>query len=254
MLPVPVFVRHLATHRPAGADPERFLATVNAEDLYLACACAQGDPAALDAFDRSILSRVQAFLAPMDPAPSFADEVRQLLRAKLFVAPVGTVPKIAEYAGTGTLLGWVRVVATRTVVSLRRKRGERPGEDSDVACGNMMAITQDPELDYIRSRYQQDFKEALQAAFSSLPQEQRHVLRMHFSSGLTGDAIAAVLQVNRRTVVRWLASGKTAMFHETRRLLQDRLRLSPRESDSLIAFVRGQLDVSIATLLRNSQS
>lgn len=253
-LGAPAFVRHLATHLPAGEAPQGFLSTVNAADLYLACACAHGDAAALAAFDQSILAQVPAFLLRMDPSPSFADEVRQVLREKLLVAAAGATPKIAEYAGAGSLQGWLRVVTIRTAVSLRRKRDEQPGEDLDESVGKVLPVGQDLEIDYIRTRYQKEFKEALQAAFASLPQEQRHVLRMHFANGLTGDAIASVLQVNRRTVVRWLASGKSAMFQETRRLLQAQLRLSAGEFDSLINLVRSRLDVSIASLLQKSQT
>src|SRR5262245_22986013 len=85
-LPAPVWVRHLAAHLPAEEDAEGFLASVHASDLYLACACALGDPAALVAFDRSILSQVPSFLSRVDSSPAFVDELRQLLREKLLVA------------------------------------------------------------------------------------------------------------------------------------------------------------------------
>ncbi len=253
-LPAPAFVRHLAAHRPAEEDPAGFLASVHASDLYLACACAMGEPSALAAFDRSILGQVPSFLSRMDPSPWFADEIRQLLREKLLVAPAGGAPKIAEYAGAGALWSWVRVVAIRTAVSVRRNRDEQPRAALDECVAKALPEGQDVEIDYIRTRYQGEFKEALRAAFASLPQEQRHVLRLHFAGGLTGDAIASVLQVNRRTVVRWLASARTAMFHETRRLLQCQLRLSPGELDSLVEMVRTSFDLSLSTLLKSTDA
>lgn len=256
VLPAIVFIRHLAAHLPTEAEESTrgFLASVHASDLYLACACALGDPVALAAFDRSILGQVPAFLARMDPSPSFADELKQLLREKLLVAAAGGAPKIAEYAGAGALWSWVRVVAIRTAVSLRRNRDEQPGKELDDGVAKVLPLGQDIEVDYIRTRHHSEFKEALRAAFASLPQEQRHVLRLHFAGGLTQDAIAALLQVNRRTVGRWLSSARTAMFHETRRLLQSRLRLSPADLDSLVHVLRKSFDLSISTLLKSSDA
>lgn len=253
-LSAPVWVRHLATHLPAEEDAEDFLASVHATDLYLACACALGDPAALIAFDRSILSQVPAFLSRVDSSPAFVDELRQLLREKLLVAAAGTAPKIAEYAGSGALWSWVRVVAIRTAVSLRRNRDEQPWREFDEGIAKALPQGQDLEIDYIRTRYQAPFKAALRAAFASLPQEQRHVLRLHFAGGLTGEAIASLLQVSRRTVLRWLASAKTAMLHETRRLLLADLRLSPDELDSLIGMVRASFELSLSTLLKSADA
>ena len=244
-LPPPAFARHLAVHLPADDDAERFVAAVDAGDLYLACACALAVRAALVAFDRSILSQVPAFLSRMDPSPSFADEIRQRVREKLLVAVSGASPRIAEYAGTGPLRNWVRVVVIRTAVSLRRNQDERPAEALDE--GLMHAL--DVELDYLRSRFRSELRTALRAAFAGLPPEQRHVFHLCFAGGMTGDAIAGVLQVTRRTVVRWLASARTAMFHETRRLLQARLRLAPRELDSLIEMTRADPELNVSTLL-----
>lgn len=250
-LSAPDFVRHLATHLPAKEDVERFLAVVHANDLYLACGCALGAASAIAAFDRSILNQVPAFLARMDPSPVLADEIRQLLREKLLVAGAGKPPKIAEYSGAGALWSWVRVVAIRTAISLRRKRDEQPQQELNADVAKTLPLGQDVEIDYIRTRYQREFEAALREAFARLPTEQRHVLRLHFVGGLTGDAIAAMLQVNRRTVGRWLASAKTAMFLETRRLLQSRLRVSPAELDSLVRTVRTSFDLSLSTLLKS---
>ncbi len=163
----------------------------------------------------------------------------------------GAAPRIADYSGAGPLSRWVRVAAMRTALNLRRDEGAGPPRDGEAAVEEI-ALPADRELDYLRSRHQQEFKDALQAAFAGLSQEQRNVLRMHYASGLSGDRIATLMQKSRPTVTRLLASARTAMMYETRRLLQERLRLTPGEMDSLIRVVRSQLDVSIASLLKQS--
>src|SRR5581483_4498624 len=104
-------------------------AAVAGSDLYLACACARGVPAALAALDRAVLLRVPAFICRVSTDAAFADEVRQQLRERLLVAPPGGAPKIAEYGGAGALHAWVRVAALRTALNLRRNRDDQPAED-----------------------------------------------------------------------------------------------------------------------------
>src|SRR5690348_11153408 len=94
------FARHVGRLKDAVAT----------EELYLACACACGEPNAIAAFEREYFAEVAAFVARTDPDPAFADEVRQLLRHRLFVADAGATPKIATYNGRGPLGAWLRTV------------------------------------------------------------------------------------------------------------------------------------------------
>src|SRR5262245_8995676 len=78
-----------------GADPQK-LAQLHGADLYLACACAEGDRAALDALDQGPLSVCAAAAARVDRSPSFADEVKQALRQRL-LSPEDGRPRILDY-------------------------------------------------------------------------------------------------------------------------------------------------------------
>ncbi len=112
----------------------------------------------------------------------------------------------------------------------------------------------DPELSLIRTRYQTDFHQALRDAFATLSSDQRNVLRLRFAVGLTIEQAAAVLKVNRATVVRWQAAAEKAMLKETQRLLRQRLRVSPAELDSLIRLVRSEFQLSLSDVLPRSAS
>src|SRR5947207_1199177 len=61
-VPPSSFAAHLCRHWPADLDPIRSPSTIRAGDLYLACGCSLGLPAALSALDREILSQVPRFL------------------------------------------------------------------------------------------------------------------------------------------------------------------------------------------------
>src|SRR5262249_26812555 len=114
------FVRHIAERLPAQVALPEALAGLHANDLYVACACADGNAAAVAIFEREYLARVVASAARVNRSPDFVDEVRQRLRERLLV---GAAPRIADYNGSGPLAGWVRVAVIRTALNLRRDEG-----------------------------------------------------------------------------------------------------------------------------------
>jgi RNA polymerase sigma-70 factor (ECF subfamily) len=213
-----------------------------AAELYLACACAHGVAGALAAFDRTYLSRVDQYLRRLQASAAFVDDVRQTMREKLFV---GAAARIGDFAGRGSLEGWVRVMALRVAIDLGRRRGENL---PDLAAQGAPP-TEDPELDFIKRRYRPQFEEALKSALVQLPSELRQLLRMHFVDGVTLDELAASLHVHRVTVARRIASARRAILASTRHLLKERLALKDSDLESLIGLLQSQLDVSLSRFL-----
>jgi RNA polymerase sigma-70 factor (ECF subfamily) len=216
-------------------------------DLYLACACADGDPTALRVVDRQILGEVGLFVRRIDASPELAEEVRQALRERLLVARPGETPRIADYSGRGPLGAWVRVAAVRLAIDLRRKRGEAPLPDPAAAPADEL----DPEAALLRARHHEDYQAALREALATLSAKERNLLRMHFVDGLTVERIGVVYQVNKGTVSRWIQAVRQKLLDETYRGLGERLRLSPSELASLTAMVQSQLHVSLSGILKS---
>jgi RNA polymerase sigma-70 factor (ECF subfamily) len=243
-----LFVRHLARHF---ADDPGTLAGARGEELFLACACANRVPGAVEAFEREYLSGIAVFVARVDNSAPFLDEIRQLLREKLLVD--GEQPaRIGGYSGRGALESWVRVSAVHTALNQRRRRREEVHDSGDAA-ERALAVGPDPEIDYIKDRYKGDFKDAFEAALASLSAKERNLLRLHFVNGLNIDKIGALNHVHRATVARWIAAARQKLLAETRRLMNERLQLSPTEFASLAGLVRSQLDLSIVRVLKDSQ-
>ena len=112
----------------------------------------------------------------------------------------------------------------------------------------VLGVGADPELDYIKRRYEGAFRSAVEDAISALPPEQRAILRLHMVEGLSGDQIGGLLQVSRPTAQRRLLSAREAVQQETRRLLQERLGITPSEMLRLARLVRSQLNASLNIL------
>lgn len=242
------FVAHLAARLADAPAILSALGAVHAADLYLACACAAGDPSAIGLFDQHVLPVVGRAWAAGHRLADFADEVRQSLRIRLLVGIDGP-PRIASYTGRGPLAAWVRVAATRLALDLRRqKRPESGGDEDEVA--SLRAPGPDPELEYLKTRYATELGEALRATLDALSSRTANVLRLHYQEGMTVDAIGTMYRVSGRTVQRWLAEARRTILGETRRLLSERLGLDDSRLESLIGLVRSRLDVSIYEHLR----
>jgi RNA polymerase sigma-70 factor (ECF subfamily) len=244
-------LRALADRVPAAADPCEWLERVHATDVYLAQLCATGDAVALAAFDSAFLPEVGAYIARTDSSSELADEVRQLIRHRLFViGDDGGAPRIATYSGRGPLGAWLRMIAVRTVLNLRR---DREAEASTVEKVGHRSPAPDPELDYIKLRYRPVFREVLEASLTELPAPQRNILRLYFIDGLTMAEIGRLYRVHESTIARQMAKIRRDVLATTRRLLVERHELASAEVDSFIALAPSQLDLSLSRILKMSK-
>lgn len=247
------FVHYLAERMPAAESPVQWLRTVQAPDLYLCSACAGGNAAALSIFDTKLLPQVVQAIASINPEPSFVAEVQQQVRRKLLVVE-NSRSRISEYAGFGPLLHWLRAVAVRTALNLRRSQGRQDIPVPDESLLNLPQNVGDLELDYLKTRYRKDFTQAFQHALSLLTSEERNVLRLHFVEGLTLSQIGTAYQADKSTISRWIAKARKSLLEQTREELSKKFRLDSRELDSLMYLVQSQLDVSISSLLRRTRA
>lgn len=234
------FADYLAA-RPA-ADP------AHAADLYLACGCARGDPAAIAAFLRELAPHIEAALLGLGADPAQADEVRAQLVAALLV---GERPGIAGYGGRGQLRSWVRSIAVRTGMrQLGRARAAAGAGDDRLAA--LVDEADDPEIEHLKARYGAAFRAAFAEAMAGLTARQRNLLRQHYLDELTVDQLGALYRVHRATAARWVAGAREALFDDTRRRMIDALGLAPADYESLVRLLHSQLDLSIQRHLQDS--
>lgn len=234
----------LAAERPAVLSVE----AMKTDDLYLACGCADGDPAALAAFEAHCGVAVARAIAASGASPAEQDDLGQVVRQRLLVTPAGGgAPRISTYSARGSLVSWVRVVATHEVVRVvRRVRPERTGDD---ALANLIAPDDDPEIGYLKRLYRGEFKRAFRAAIEALGDRERVLLAQHVLDDLSIDQVAALHRVSRATAARWLQAARAAVLDGTQRELIRRLRLSRTELASVMRLIESQLEVSLSGLL-----
>jgi len=237
----------LAARLPADGDPIDGLRRVHVADLRLACACATGDPAALERFDTLLAREVDAAAASVRAPAGLADEVKQRLREQLLVGDGEKGPGIGEYAGRGGLRSFLRITSVRECLRVLKRQRREVGMDNDDLARMVPAM--DPELERLKATYRGEFAACFAAALAALDARERTLLRLHALEHLSIDQIGAFYGVHRATAARWLERARLQVAEHTEQLLAERLTLSTAEVASVIRLVRSQLDVTLERLL-----
>lgn len=216
-----------------------------ADEIFLACACALGDSAAVEAFERRYFALIPAVLSRLSLGPDQISEIRQILRIRLFVAEAGCVARVVAYAGRGQLGGLVRVAALRAGLNLLRDRGRLDGDDfEDIAVAG-----DDPELAALKDQHRVSFKAAFEAAIRDLPARQRSLLGLTIVKRLGIDRIGVIYGVHRATAARWIVQARDDLARSVRRALGRRLGVPEADVGDVVPLVASQLELSLERLL-----
>jgi RNA polymerase sigma-70 factor (ECF subfamily) len=258
-LPREEFAAEIAA-RFDGDDEEagRWWDHLHADDLYLACACARGVAGALLAFEQTYGDEIARTARRFERPGLAADDLLQRLRTKLFTAAppeegegAARPPKIAAYTGQGFLQNWVRVTTTRTFIDCCRWQTEAPEVPlADELLAILPEEGADPELGYLKREHAAHFKDAFAEAVTSLPSEDRVLLRQHFIDRLTVDQLGALYHLHRATAARRLAKARQALLEGARAALARRLGLPAEDLAAVLELVASRLEVSFERLLR----
>jgi RNA polymerase sigma-70 factor (ECF subfamily) len=238
-------VAFVARQLDADQDLGEVLDGLRPGDIYLAAGCAAGDASAIGAFDRNFMREVDIALARMRIGPPRSNDVKQLVRQRLFVGPPGQPGKIAEYAGRGDLRRWVRAVAVRTCLNDLRKGKNEILTDDDQLIAQQAIPGDDPEIEYMKRTYADQFRTAFAEALANLGAREQTLLRYHHVDGLNIDEIGAIYRVHRVTAFRWLEKAKDQLVKATLDTLRARLKLTPTELDSVLRMIRSQVHLSL---------
>jgi RNA polymerase sigma-70 factor, ECF subfamily len=235
------FARHVEALRDGRGGAEALAR--QGEDLFLACACAQGNARAIELFSRYVLSAVPAMVAHILPKGALLDDLLQSMREQLLVRRESAPPRIAAYRGTGPLAGWVRITATRAAIRL--KKGAARFTEDVTLDGRADASTAGPEALYVRRQYAPLLNAAILAALDALPAETRALLRSYYVEGLTIDELAARDGIHRATAARRVHSARMRLLEHVRERAAGRLGIPDEEIDSLIHLVASRLEISL---------
>ncbi len=224
--------RRFIASAPAATCSEEikdFLNLIQADDLFLALACANGNERAWWEFDqnhRAYMERVARHLAKTDMD---AQEVIDTVYVELYgtrVVDGERVSKFATYSGRGSLRGWLRTVIWHSLVDLHRASHDEVSLDEmteNVGEGQAHSnfaesITlggEDEMIEHLaRQRYRQATAAAIQNAFGQLGAHEKLLLLYYHVENLKLREIARLVE-NKDSVLRgWFQRKSTTREKE----------------------------------------
>lgn len=201
--------------------------------------CLQGDAQAEGIFERQFLMPVRPVLSAVSPSPDTIDDLMQDLHLRLLGER-----RLEQYSGSGPLRGWLRRVAVNALVNAEANGRREVRLELAPA-----ALTQDPELSYLKETYRTAFNEAFVAALRGLSMRQRTLLRLNALGDASIDELAEIFHVHRATTARWVQLARKELIERTRAEMGRRIQLPAADLDELMALLRSQLDVSLRRYL-----
>jgi RNA polymerase sigma-70 factor, ECF subfamily len=227
-------------------DVLAYIASCYAFDLLVSQRAARGDAAAIARIEQAHRAVIDATCRRFVSSDHGIDDLRQILREKLFA---GSPAAVAQYDGRGRLGSWLRVMATRLFIDLRKRkdRGREVADLNDRA--QQLPDPADLGLDLIKAEYRAATRAAIEHAAQELSPGDRLLLRQHLVAGLTIDELGVALGIHRASAARRIAKARDQLVAATRAELTAKLALSPRELDELLGMVASRIDLSITRLL-----
>jgi RNA polymerase sigma-70 factor, ECF subfamily len=251
-VPRHTFLAKLQAIVPAAEAPSLNRPEICHVDLYLAVACATGNPAAITAFTCRHTARLQDYLRRFSDSSDLIDEVRAKLEDKLLLSEGGFLPRIAQYEGRGPLGSWVTVAAKRCLLSILRARGRAPRTDPIEGLWDLWSTV--PSSAHSQSQqYAATIKESLRQAIHSLTVRERTILRLSIIENVSLSQIARMLSINQSTVSRAFHGSLDKVNEEVRNRLKALHGMQDSEIESVVRDLRSRADLSLSRMFADTE-
>jgi len=223
--------------------------TARLADVWLTHGAGAGDAAALAELHARHLQRIPEYLAQLRLAPADVADVQQHVRQRLCTTDTSAdrEPVLWQYTARADLAGWLRIIALREGLALKRRDGALTQRHQRAAVGEIAVA--DPVLRALKSKYRDEFRRAFAAAMQQLDAKSRSILRLQVIEQLTLDQIGQALRVHAATASRWLSQARADLHRLTCVQLANQLQLGDDEVESAMRLIASELDASVSRVL-----
>jgi RNA polymerase sigma-70 factor (ECF subfamily) len=184
-------------------DVRELYASLRAEELALARACALGHEHAWEVFLTRYREKLYDIAGYITKESSAARELADSIYAELYGTTTREgqrTSKLASYTGRGSLEGWLRTVMAQEHINRYRRQRRLVSLDEETEDGIQFATPESEPAIVVDPRVEASTDEVLAA----LPAEDRFVLASYFLDGRTLAEIARTLGVHESTISRKL--------------------------------------------------
>lgn len=256
-----------------------FLEQLQADDLFMALACAAGNERAWWEFDQQHRSYVERVARHLAKTEMDAQEVIDTVYIELYgtrVVDGERVSKFSTYSGRGSLRGWLRTVIWHSLVDLHRRSHDEVSLDEmteNVGEGNVHASFAEPPaggedemIDHLaRERYRRATVASIEKAFSSLEPHEKLLLLYYHVENMKLREIARMVEnpasplrgwfqrksstrekdpssrIHESTIMRWLEKSYARVLEIFREELRSEHGLGKEEIDICVELATQDL-------------
>ena len=222
----------------AGVAADDYAARASLDDLYLATACAAGDPAAWAECESKHFGFIRAFAQRFLPdagARDLSDEI---------IADLWQRRKIERYAGRSTLRTWLGAVVAHAAMNVRRAAEPVVPLSPATAATSPATTLRAPSEDASSERV---LAGLVVEALGTLAQDEKLLLHLYYEQGLTLDQMEIATRRSKATLSRRLTHIRAKLLEAVDELA-GRMGTSARTVRDGLRLER--LEIDLSTLLR----
>ncbi|MGH9961465.1 MAG: RNA polymerase sigma factor [Pyrinomonadaceae bacterium] len=235
---------------------DELLTNLRWQELFLACACANGDDAAWEIFQNRYQSSIRKTAVRALGNASQAQELAETLATDLYLPSQPGASKgenkIGQYHGMGSLEGWLKVVIHRLVIDRFRFQSRSVSlEDMEVEpVSNASHVQPDRSIqEFDTHKCLQMVSRCLTDALAQLTTQERLVLNMYYLQDLNLKAIAKWLKVHESTASRLIDRLKTDLRKAVGHQLQKEFKVKKNEVRHVIQLAQSHLEIDLKKML-----
>ena len=215
-------------------------------DLALACACAHGDPTALERFEAAFRGVAQRAFRGAGVDVDLED-LWQGLEIRLLVKRPDAPARILGYSGEGPLRSWVKVSAVRFALNQRKSVGGADAQDAIYDALEATAMA-DTELELVKQHYREAFRVAFRQALGELSPQATLLLRQSLLHGMTARELGRAYGLHHTSITRRLGRIRAELVESTRARLAEDLGVGATELQSVLGLIGSRLEASFQQL------
>lgn len=225
-----------------------------AVDLCLVAACVRQDPRAIAEFLARFGDRMPKYLGRLGANRDLVADVRQIVVTRSIMGDPGKPPALNAYRGAGSLEGWVRATAVREALALAREN-QRYATQVDGEPSMERALPwMDREVSLVKQIYCEPVSRAFSTGCAELDADDRALLRLHYSQGVTAERLATMYGLSRATVTRRMSDARERLLRRVKAALRTEIGVADRDFHSLVMMVNSQIDLRLSMVLKEPKS
>ena len=248
-----IVAKHLGASSAQDAAA-RFVAALNAEDLYLTTACVHNNAPAWSRFAALYDKHIDNVAHAVCSTHQEARELTSSLMAYLFLHDRSGRSRIGSYDGRGSLRTWLGTIIKHQVINQRQLKSSDAVSLDSLRNTPSARAASELEAALLRNKYREAIADSFKAAAEQLNKRERLVLVLRFEDEMAATEIAQLLGLHPSQISRALKQAQVKFRTTVLERLSTHYRLGPEAIEECLSEICGNHDWSVVSCLQVAQA